>query len=859
MMRFLLVLIILFAPIARGSVRLWAFGPIYILTTLITIMGISRFFVSEEIRIKKTAIDVPVLLFLGVSIISMILNSSYIHSSIMEIIRLLNLALIFFITVNFIKGKEEIKKILDTILLSSTLIALFGIFQYIGVIDKSWWDNPRFLSSTYVNHNHFAGLMELTIPLSIGMTFYEKGNDKGLIYIYSFIIQSIAFLLSMSRGGWLSLAIAMIFMGVVISGRYKLRLVFLFTVLVVLGFFISKIIEPGSVFKRIASYRELDFAGRQYIWKGTLAIIKDNLFFGTGPGTFIYHFPKYRVAGLNAFINYAHNDYLQVGSEMGIIGLFFMIYIIGATLRKALKTYTLAKSPFKKWISISLGTGVLSIAIHSIGDFNLYIPANAIIFSIFSGLIFNISSRREKVYFEFYRRPNIQKLPCIILRPFIIVAGIILIVFITVNVAAEVCSIYSDNYIKNDTLDRGKTLAIMATRLNPINHTYFNKLADIYIRYATTKNEMAMNFLKMAEGIYKKAVELNPLDSWSWLDLAETRRKMLNYSSDNSLLELTKAAYLKAIRLDPFNSYYLKRFAGFLLEEGRPDQSSSVYKKASYLMSKAKTLSRFSGSIIDPDSYRKVADLALSAHDLDRAILYYRMAANLSNTEEERRLAVLGQAISYIKMSRVNEGLRLYKKGGYTKEARPTFFAELGRYYLKKGYIKTATRFSERAIRLDPTNPVGYFIRYEILKMTDNNKDRIQKELSNLIAFNKPHAFLEVRDNDFQVTIEMGEVLYKEGTISRGLTLPGGVYEFEVWAHGKIASGMWPYMVVRFNGKEILNSFVSHTASKSYAGIVVVDFPFNRLEVSYNNDYYNAATGEDRNLYIDRVILRSRY
>ena len=248
----------------------------------------------------------------------------------MEFIRLMTLAAVFFIVVNFVDTREKIKRIINIMLAAGTGIALFGILQYLGVIDNSWWGNARFLSATYVNHNHFAGLMELTIPLSIGMVLSERGIGKKSVYIYSFLVLSTAFLLSMSRGGWFSLSIAMFFMAVVVfkKGRARFTLFIAGLLLIVLGAVALNIVDPGLLWRRISSYRELDLAGRLGIWKGTLGIIRHNWFLGTGPGSFIYNFPRYRPAGLNMFVNSAHNDYLQVASEIGIFGLGVMVYVI---------------------------------------------------------------------------------------------------------------------------------------------------------------------------------------------------------------------------------------------------------------------------------------------------------------------------------------------------------------------------------------------------------------------------------------------------------------------------------------------------------------------------------------------------
>ena len=295
MIELILALILIFAPIARGAVNIWAYSAIYMLILVAFLVCIFKYPTHGEVRIRRTPLYIPILLFFILSLVT-IFRSSYFYGSVMEIIKFINLALIFYIVVNFIIDEKQIKKTLNLILIISTAIALFGILQYLNIVDKSWWDNPKFLSATYVNNNHFAGLMELVIPLSIGMVLIEQDAGRRSLYIYSLLILFSAFLLSMSRGGWFFLSVSIFFMSVIIIKRGKARFIFFMAILlfIVIGVFITKAVDISLLLKRLYSYGELDFEGRLEMWKGAIGIIKNNWLLGTGPGTFVYNFPKYR-------------------------------------------------------------------------------------------------------------------------------------------------------------------------------------------------------------------------------------------------------------------------------------------------------------------------------------------------------------------------------------------------------------------------------------------------------------------------------------------------------------------------------------------------------------------------------------
>ena len=834
MIQLFLTLILIFAPIARGAARVWAIGPIQIVILLLGLFCIFRIFSERDIKIKTTILDIPILSFFFVFVIASF-NSSYIYTTLMEFTRLLTLVVIFYIVINFIDKEREIKRLLNAILVTGTGIALFGILQYLGVIDRSWWAVPKFLSATYVNHNHFAGLMELCIPVCVGMMLSEKELGKKSLYIYAFLIMCIALLLSLSRGGWFSLTVAMIFMFVAIfrKGRTRSAFFIIAFLLITLGVFIFNSAYVDLVLKRIASYAELDFSGRLLIWKGTIGIIKDNWLSGTGAGTFIYNFPKYRPAALNMFANFAHSDYLQVFSEMGIFGLTLMVSIIALIIRKGLKTYNTAKTSFKRWLPLSLATGILSMSIHAIADFNFYIPANAIIFTVFSAFIFNLTSKKEKA-----RRPIILRQRPVMygfLKSAVFVASAVLIVFIGSYVFADLYSMVSTKALSNNELEKAEGMGVIATRLCPLNHIYFHRLANIY----TKKGGM-----EQSEESFKHALRLNPMDAWSWIGLADVY-------SEQGVSESAVTSYGKAVELDPLNSYYLKKFAEFLLNTGDTRFSSQMYKKASYVMSACEVPPVLVEVFTDGGLYLETADLAFYAQDYNKALVFYKMTEEFLETKED---AQLGQLRCYIKTGSMKEAFNKFGKIRFSKKAASILFSSLADYYLKKGLLETARRFSEKAIALDPGNPEPYQVKY---KLAERRGAYPSEEVSKILSFNSLPVSLDLEPDSFELEFDITRDMHSEGKFNVDVILPPGIYEFNIKARGKKAIGIWPHMAVRVNGESSVDAHVNDIYWDDYAGILVVDYPVNRFEIAFDNDYYDLDSKEDRNLYVNSIRLKS--
>ena len=135
----------------------------------------------------------------------------------------------------------------------------------------------------------------------------------------------------------------------------------------------------GERYVNMAKIANPSLFGRLFMYQKTIPLILDHLLLGTGPGNFIYAFTQYRPLHTNILWNYAHNDYLQIASELGLIGLtFFLLFVIMA-LTKGIShiksafifNQTNEKNAINEIIAITAWTGILSALLHSLLDGNL--------------------------------------------------------------------------------------------------------------------------------------------------------------------------------------------------------------------------------------------------------------------------------------------------------------------------------------------------------------------------------------------------------------------------------------------------------------------------------------------------------
>jgi len=213
------------------------------------------------------------------------------------------------------------------------------------------------------------------------------------------VLLVVSLFFSMSRGGILSSLIGGIVLFTLVSRRMASRLatwsvaIFLAAVAVV---FIAWI-GADIVRHQIGSYgtieHEASFQSRVIIWRTMLEHGRDFLWLGSGLGTFEESFASYTPPGSAQRWDRAHNDYLQLGWETGLVGLAIFLFAAGSFVRRywwpALRSRSHPLSLFRLGLAISL----LTIALHSLVDFNLQIGSNGFLFAILSGSIVALHDR----------------------------------------------------------------------------------------------------------------------------------------------------------------------------------------------------------------------------------------------------------------------------------------------------------------------------------------------------------------------------------------------------------------------------------------------------------------------------------
>lgn len=246
---------------------------------------------------------------------------------------------------------------------------------------------------TYVNRNHFAGLLEMAAPVAAGLAAgaYARGATRlrssgrsGVAASWWLVVAGclvVGVVVSLSRMGFLAMLGGM---GIgALSGfgrrgggvRRRWRLGLGAGVLAVtgLGFVYLPTDELIGRFAALAQTDDISQDTRAEIWRETGGLIRDYPVLGAGLGSYVTAFLKYKTTAPEHTVDYAHNDYLQVAAEMGVVGLGAAIGLAWFVLGRAWRG-----AHCWGWLQMGLVGALAAMALHSLVDFNLYMPANAL-------------------------------------------------------------------------------------------------------------------------------------------------------------------------------------------------------------------------------------------------------------------------------------------------------------------------------------------------------------------------------------------------------------------------------------------------------------------------------------------------
>ena len=630
----IIIALVVLVPIAFYPYCITVFIPAKELVAEVLILLALMFFglkklSKEEFKFTHISLNIPVLSFIAICGLSLIWSNSF-FISLKEIPLFFAGPLLYFIITNNIKHEQQINRILTTIITVGSLLGIYGIFQYNG-IDFSFWAHNigrQQVFGLFGNVNYFAEYLIVPLPIAVSLFFVSQNKLKKFLLLIGIISMGASLVATFTRGSYIGFGVSLIFMFflfVYSRGKRFIKdnksifiilalMVILFTSLMVIPTPLNK---SGTAIEKIKSRISISqltqspsIKRRIATWKFTALMIKDHPLIGSGIGTYKYNTLKYQAEffkqGENrslyphGFAEKAHNEYLQLWAEMGIIGLIIFIWLIVNYFSFGIKILKKIKNEHKQGIIIGLMGSVLAVLVDALFGFPLHLPATIILFWVSIGLTIVMGGNKPIQNKD--KKSEARKTIFFPVKFFLFLGIIFLSVFLCVTIArpfiARTYWYYTNKEIKNENYNEAIKISEKALKWDPylgqiyydigkilkikelygISLEYFEKAAK-YIDYPGLPQDVAIIYLKKGQ-LEKAAVWLKKAISYQsnektmfplYSELGNTYLRLQNYKP-------AEIAFINALKINPnfINARY--GLAGAYLNQNRKNEAIEEFK-----------------------------------------------------------------------------------------------------------------------------------------------------------------------------------------------------------------------------------------------------------------------------------------
>lgn len=327
-------------------------------------------------------------------------------------------SLLFLVVVDLFRTRKRLSLLLAVLVVSGTFQAFFGtVMTLSGVEGLLVGAKTAYLgdaTGTFVNRNHLAGYLELTLAAGIGLLLALRDErpfrwvnvlemllgPKGRLRL-ALVLMTIALVMSHSRMGNSAFFTSLLLVGgvfVLINKAHRLRNgLILASLLVIDVLIVSQYFGLEKLVDRIANTQlqavvvdgqTLQAANelRGSVYQQALPLAKEHFLVGHGAGTFEVLFGRYANAEIGLHFDHAHNDYLQFVIEYGLLGSLPLLLFVLFGLYHAQRAMWQQESTYRAGVGFGASLGIVALLIHSLADFNLQIPANAATYVVICAL-----------------------------------------------------------------------------------------------------------------------------------------------------------------------------------------------------------------------------------------------------------------------------------------------------------------------------------------------------------------------------------------------------------------------------------------------------------------------------------------
>lgn len=386
----LVLAMLVYGVLALGAVRNSELLVVTGLEVLALFLWMVRLCIRSQYRFLWAPVSWAVIAFSGYAV------WEYLHADVeylarAELLRVVMYLLFFFLVIDNLSRQESIQWLMLTLVFLGLATSIYAVVQALTGTDYVWWFKKTKAyhgraTGTYYSPSQFAGFLELVLPIALAYVLMGRMKALPKVFIgYAAVVIVAGLGVTLSRGAWAASALGLLlFFGVLLFNRdFRLPAAVLLALLCLGGaYFGNHSLRAKERVEQVNRYQD-----RYFYWNAAIAMWELSPITGVGPNHFDIRFLPYRHWQAQLRPVYAHNDYLNTLADYGEIGLALVLCALTCLGVGAVKTWKyvkrsneiVSKPSNRAAIVLGCSTALLIMAFHSFTDFNMHMPATALV------------------------------------------------------------------------------------------------------------------------------------------------------------------------------------------------------------------------------------------------------------------------------------------------------------------------------------------------------------------------------------------------------------------------------------------------------------------------------------------------
>lgn len=379
-----------FCVLAFGGVEVWSQSVLEMGAAVLFLWWAFLVYWDPGMNIEWNPLNLPLLALLAIGVFQFVSRTtSYPYSTRAELLRLSAYIIIFFLSAQAFRSRVDLTRVAWFLICFGFIVSLFGIVQRFTSSNNIYWFREIAPLADpfgpYVNRNHFAGFVELTVPVGLSLMVF-RGLRRDLIPLATLltIIPVSALVLSGSRGGILSFAFEIGVLTLLVRSRKSREGPRMGVVGIVALAALALIawIGAGTAIERFSSLPTTDTSlpRRFSMVRAASRIVLDHPILGCGLGTLVVVYPRYETVYDGKVVEHVHNDYFELLAESGLAGGLCGLAFLALLYRQSRQNFEAQQGHFSRGLHAGAIVALSGLLLHTFVDFNLHIPGNLLLF-----------------------------------------------------------------------------------------------------------------------------------------------------------------------------------------------------------------------------------------------------------------------------------------------------------------------------------------------------------------------------------------------------------------------------------------------------------------------------------------------